>query len=109
MMKLEIVTYNEIVGFHHWEQAFENVLFLKNRHRHVFTIRCFISVTHDDREKEIFTEEEKIERYLCAKYGSPCEFGNMSCESIARELLSFLDANAVEVLEDERGGAKITR
>lgn len=108
-MKLEIITHNEIVGFHCWKNAPEELTFLRSRHRHVFYIRCYIPIAQYDRELEIFSEEEKVAQYLRDRYGDPCEFRDMSCESIARELLIYMKANEVEVLEDNRGGAKVAR
>lgn len=109
-MKKEIITYNEIQGFHQYPDAPVSVGYLSNKHRHVFVIRCRAQVTHNEREIEINTEQDKIEASLKEKYGYPCNFENMSCESIAEWLLqAHEELSYVEVLEDGYGGAALTR
>ena len=109
-MKREIITYNEIQGFHQYPDASVSVGYLSNKHRHVFVIRCRAQVTHNEREIEIITEQDKIEKTLKEDFGYPCKFGAMSCESIAQHLLEKLpELNYVEVLEDGYGGAALTR
>lgn len=102
---MRIRTVNFFEGFHFWENAPANLLFLKNNHRHIFHIICYFEVVHDDREIEIFEKQWEIEKYIKEKYGTPCIFGRMSCEHIAREILAFFSPFSVEVLEDGMGGA----
>lgn len=109
-MKREIITYNEIQGFHKYPDAPDGVGYLSNEHRHVFVIRCRAEVSHNEREIEINTEQDKIEKFLCGGFGYPCKFNDMSCESIAEWLLNKLpELCYVEVLEDGYGGAALTR
>lgn len=109
-MKREIITYNTIQGFHRWPDAKGNVEYLASSHRHIFSIRCKASVSHNEREIEINTEQDEIEKALHETFGTPCIFGSMSCESIAEWLLGqFPELNSVEVLEDGYGGATLTR
>ena len=109
-MKREVITYNEIQGFHRWPQATGSVAYLANEHRHLFVIRCRATVSHNEREIEINTEQDKIEKTLRSAFGYSCQFNDMSCESIAEWLLNALpELSYVEVLEDGYGGAALTR
>lgn len=109
-MKREIITYNEVQGFHFYPDAPDSVGYLSNEHRHVFVIRCRAAVSHNEREIEINTEQDEIAQSLRCGFGTPCKFGAMSCESIAEWLLNTRpELNYVEVLEDGYGGAALTR
>lgn len=109
-MKREIHTYNEIVGFHKYDNAPDFCSYLRERHRHVFVISCTAEVSHNQREIEFNQLQLEIEKKLHDKFGNPCEFGNMSCESIAEMLLTeFCMLNNVKVLEDNYGGASLSR
>lgn len=109
-MKREVITYNEIEGFHHYPKAPAPVEFLAHKHRHVFVVRCRAEVSHNNREIEIFTEQTKIERLIEDTFDKPANFGEMSCESIAKWLLTTIpELNYAEVLEDGYGGAALTR
>ncbi len=99
----------QVEGFHCWPGAPADLSFLKARHRHVFHIRIIFKVSHGDREIEIIKQQSEIERWLCNKFGAPCEFGSMSCEDIAEELLLRFGAASCEVLEDGYGGARVVR
>lgn len=100
-----VQTKNCIEGFHRWEEAPEQVEILRDNHRHMFEIYCQFEVTHEDRQIEIFMKQWEIEDYLHKKYGTPCDFDKMSCESIAKKLLKHFKAYEVKVLEDGDGGA----
>lgn len=109
-MKREVITYNQIEGFHRYPDAPEFCNYLEARHRHIFVIRCRFTVTHCNREIEINAMQRAIEGYLYDRFNYPCEFGELSCEHIAEELLShFAGMVSAEVLEDGYGGASLTR
>ncbi len=109
-MKREVLTYNEVQGFHFYPDAPVGVGYLSHIHRHVFVIRARAQVSHNEREIEIITEQNVIEEKLKINFGEPCVFGSMSCESIAEWLLNELpELSYVEVLEDGYGGAALTR
>jgi len=107
-----VLTEFDIVGFHHYPNAPNTVDFLKHKHRHIFTIKMGYNVKDLDRELEIFIMQDYVKDYLYETYGSPCQFDNMSCEMIAKELLDFslLDgAVYVKVFEDYKGGAIVEK
>lgn len=100
-----------IEGFHSWPGAFDAVGFLRDRHRHTFFVRMGFAVHHDDRDLEIFVLRDMIRAYIGMHYGTPAEFGSMSCESIARILVdehAAMGATWCEVWEEGTGGAKVT-
>lgn len=109
-MKKFVITHNAVVGFHLYPNAPQFCSYLENKHRHVFVIRCKFQVSHNEREIEINEQQKGIESFLFANYGNPCDFGEMSCESIAQALIENFDQIIeCEVLEDNYGGASLTR
>lgn len=109
-MKMYIITKNIIEGFHRWEKAPEDVKHLKDRHRHLFYLTCEFLVNDDDREIEIQTMQKEIEKYFKIRYGEPAEFGNMSCEMIAMEIVNhYKNCNSCKVLEDNEAGAIVRK
>lgn len=111
MTQTEIVVRLSVEGFHHWPEAKEllpEAGFLSDRHRHMFFIEVKKVVSHDDRDIEIILFKRAIIKHLQEAYGFPCEFGRMSCEEIAREILEAFACSSVSVLEDNENGAVIT-
>jgi hypothetical protein len=109
-MKNTVITKLNIEGFHNYPQAPEKVNFLSCKHRHTFKIKCGYQVTSLNREREIFICRDEIIDYLIESYGSPCQFGAMSCEMIANEILEFAQPDGMvwcEVWEEETGGARV--
>lgn len=102
-----------VEGFHAFAKAVEmfgpEIDFLATRHRHNFGIQLEVPVYHNDRDKEFILLQREVATYIKNKYGSPAEFGNMSCESIAEELMEVFDATMVIVDEDGENYAKLTR
>lgn len=109
-MKTLVLIQFEIDGFHHYPDAPERVEFLSFNHRHTFVIKCGYRVTDLNREKEIFICRDEVKNYLVESYGYPCQFGAMSCEMIAKEVLEFSLEDGMEwceVWEENTGGARI--
>lgn len=105
-----VITVNAVEGFHSWPDAFDTVAYLRDRHRHVFTIECEFAVDHDDRDIEIISQQHIIENFIRDRHGIPALFGSMSCEAIAREIVEFFtDCVSCVVREDGLGGARVTR
>lgn len=110
-MRTVIVAF-EIEGFHNYPDAPVEVGFLADRHRHTFKVKAAYQVSHLNRDREIFLCRDEVKSYLIEAYGSPCEFGAMSCEMIASEVINFgADDGMVwcEVWEEETGGARVER
>jgi len=93
---------------HCWKDCdIEEVSFLKNPHRHIFYICCKKIVEHKDRAIEIIQFKRQIEKYLQDTYHK--DFGNMSCEMIAEQLMIDFELSYCSVLEDNENGAEIGR
>jgi|TARA_B100000315_G_C14367324_1_gene491270 hypothetical protein len=108
-MKISMIIDFDIEGFHYYPKAPKEVDFLRFEHRHLFRVKCGVPVTHDNREKEIFIHQDAVKKYLKKKYGNPCRFNQMSCEMIAKDVLEEFNCSWVDVLEDNRGGARVCK
>jgi len=102
-------------GFHFWPDAPETVGYLRDSHRHVFTVRAAVHVVHDDRDVEymMFQREMRQAVYsLSAPVEDGLDFGSCSCEHLARGVLKLLRGlqprtRWVEVWEDDENGARV--
>lgn len=74
----------------------------------MFHIRCRKAVDHENRDIEIILLKREITAKLRKGYGQPCNFGAMSCETIARILVVEYNLTTCEVLEDGENGAIVT-
>lgn len=109
-MKREVITHNEIEGFHRYPDAPAFCLYLKNKHRHIFVVRCRFEVEHNERQIEIIDQQREIAEVVARHFGSPADFGDMSCEAIAEFLMvEFGEMSCCKVLEDGYGGAALSR
>lgn len=100
----------EVEGFHNYPDASKNhgdlVKFLEQSHRHIFKFNCKKRVNHDNRDEEFILLRRKVKQYInkvFPVFESSCEcydFGSMSCEMIAKQLLKEFDFDSVEVSED---------
>ena len=118
----------QVEGTHSWPDCpFEEVNYLRVTHRHVFHIKAYKRVYHDDRDVEFIMLKHDISNYIINKYGNVkedrttgthtstyrrytlCEFGAMSCEMIAKELCDEFRLSRCEVSEDGENGAIMTR
>lgn len=83
---------------------------MRSRHRHIFHIECKFYVQNSDREIEILEKQGMIEDWFRREFGTPAEFGTMSCEMIAEAYLKeHRDCASCCVREDGLGGAKVIR
>ena len=104
----------DIEGMHFWENAPEEVSYLRYPHRHIFHIIVEFKVNHNNRDLEFIIMKHKIEKFLKDKFYISiyklCNFGQMSCEAIAELILDeFRDAVSCEVWEDKENGARLER
>lgn len=105
-MKTWIKVKWQFVGFHKYENAPNEVSFLKTKHRHLFKCSAQISVNHDDRELEFFI----VQNYLKSVYADNLCVG--SCEMVAKQIIESLKfmygenrSYKVEVSEDGENSA----
>lgn len=111
-MKPYVMIKTQFEGFHRWEDAPNNVAFLRNRHRHIFYVEVRLSVEELDREVEIILLKKHINEAL-EFFKVKADIEGWSCEKIASELAQKLlddyDSNEVEVtvLEDNENGGGV--
>ncbi len=102
-MERFIIVKLQVEGIHQWKDCpIEDVMFLKDKHRHIFHIEVRKKVSHNDRDIEIIMLKRQILSYLGKQ---PIDFGNQSCEMIAEKILKSFDCTYVSVLEDNENGA----
>jgi len=113
-MKTNVIAKLEIEGLHNWPDAqgvFPEVGFLASMHRHKWFITAKKKVNHDDRDVEFIMFGRDIKYYLEHQYYNPKsrthEFGAMSCEMLAKEILKEFDCVYVSVFEDNENGAEV--
>lgn len=112
-MRRFVVITTSVNGLHRWPGGQPDYLDL--RHRHNFTVCAKLEVSHNEREIEIITVQDRINRYFPAIFqlkDGQIEFGARSCETIAEELINWLHSIypscprlSVEILEDGILGA----
>lgn len=108
-LRRSVVVSLQFPAFHHWPKAPEESNFLRFRHRHLFKVRAWAEVEHNDRDIEFIALKDKIYAYIYEHYFNQ-DLGETSCESIAERLLyQFLELHTVEVLEDGENGAFLQR
>jgi hypothetical protein len=111
-MNIQIVITIQVEGFHNWPEAPSEVSFLADRHRHIFHIKCWKSVSHDDRDIEIILFKREVLNYMNRMYFSSetnsHEFGHRSCEMLASDLIEAYNLHACEVLEDGENGSYVS-
>lgn len=114
-MNAQTITTVVVEGVHYWPNCtIDEVGYLSHPHRHLFKIKAFCKVNHDDRDVEFILLGHQIKHYLAVKYWNKnlelLNFGSLSCESIGKEILKvFGGIWAVEVWEDDENGARVER
>ena len=109
-MNTTIIVKTNFEGIHKFEDAPQEVGYLREPHRHIFFIEVEMEVFHDDRELEFIMVKHKVEQFINSK-----PFGiRHSCEQMAKDIIAFLrheyDSEplqrkiAVTVLEDNENG-----
>lgn len=114
--KKEVFCTLQVEGIHSWPECpFDEVAYLRDPHRHIFHIKGYKVVTHDDRDVEFIMLKRQLVEYLIFKYADRdnenpfiCMFGPMSCEMIAKELIEEFDLSKCEVSEDNENGTVVT-
>lgn len=112
-IKTEVYCSLLVEGTHDWNACpYGEVDYLRTPHRHVFHIKAHMVVNHNDRDQEFIILKHDIASYFQDKYYNSyrrlCEFGSMSCEMIATELLLKFNLSQCDVSEDGENGATVT-
>lgn len=103
----------QFIGFHKWKDAPQEVVFLRNPHRHVFYVVAKIEVNGDDRELEYFMVQKLLDTII-EEYVTLMPM-TKSCEQMAELILNKLEIMygahriiQVEVNEDNENGSICT-
>ena len=90
-------------GTHSWSDATGEREYLSHTHRHLFTCTVTVVVTHDDRQVEYHDLRDLILQWVMTyplASGDMREFGNNSCEHLARDLWqNMVERNKLLVYE----------
>lgn len=118
MVKNYVKTNVDVIGYHRYQNAPDDVSYLRNWHRHHFIVTVKICVTNLDREIEFFELQQKVLSYLMETYLTKADWGTClvfaSCEMVANDVLGQLlkwfgkRQMSVDVSEDgeSSGGAE---
>lgn len=93
-------------GFHKYPAAPEEVSFLRERHRHIFKLKIWIEVFHNDRDIEFILFKRFIDGLIKEN-----EMDFKSCEMISDDLAIWINAEypgrsiKIEVSEDGENGS----
>ncbi len=91
---------------------YAEVPYLKDPHRHMFHIKAFVRASHDNRAVEFICLKHEILSYLYDHYFNSewrlFDFDTMSCEQLAKKLITKFDLSRCEVSEDGENGAIVT-
>lgn len=103
----------QVEGTHNWPACpFEEVDYLRAPHRHVFHIKAYSVVHHDDRDIEFIKLKHSIVEYLKEHYWDDQKklhvLKSTSCEMLASELCNVFHLSCCEVSEDAENGSRVT-
>lgn len=120
-MLKQIVVKTQFEALHCWKTIGENRAsqFLKHPHRHLFIVRMWFDVSHNDRELEFFEIKAKLDAFIkksifwdgCVEGVMP-NVGDFSCEDLAEKLFNcfrHLACTKVSVFEDDECGAVVSK
>lgn len=108
-MQQFVIAKLQVEGFHNWADAFDEVSFLRDSHRHIFHIKAKKQVRHGDRDTEFIVLKRRIEKFMNEKWGTPCQFDGMSCEMIALEIYKEFKLESCYVFEDNENGGGVEK
>jgi len=93
-------------GFHKYPNAPKEVSFLKNEHRHIFTLKIWIEIFHNDRDIEFILFKRFVNSLIKGN-----KFDYKSCEMISDDLQKLISNKypnrkiKIEVGEDGENGS----
>lgn len=98
-------------AFHHWPDAPAEYAYLAHVHRHVFHVKAYRAVSHNNRDVEFIDFKETMLNHcrgICRGMSS-IEVKTWSCEQWAEYLIKRFDLTMAEVSEDGENGAFLYR
>ena len=118
---MQIVVTTAVEAIHYYPGAPDEVAFLRHPHRHMFHVKAYIEVFHEDREIEFIIVKRDLDKMLEQLV---VEVENHSCEMIASTVQGYLKGRwklkpggygstpyrkiDVEVFEDGENGVRLT-
>jgi hypothetical protein len=93
------------VGFHRWKDAPNQVIYLRDWHRHEFHVQVGVAVQGSDREVEFLQLKDAVKSFVRGNYEG--KYFEWSCEQLAERLMTAFGACFVEVSEDGENGATV--
>ena len=93
-------------GFHKYPNAPEEVSFLRNEHRHIFHVKVWIEVLHNDRDIEFILFKRFINSIITQN-----QLDYKSCEMISDEIYNKIIEQypnrkiKIEISEDQENGS----
>ena len=106
---MKIIVRTQFTDMHCWENAPEEVSFLRHPHRHIFYVEAEAEVTHDDRELEFFMVKDKINEFIIDLKQMPV---TKSCEQMGLKLKELLKSYykrefTIRIFEDNENGVEV--
>ncbi len=97
-------------GMHYYEDAPDEVDFLREPHRHLFHVRIEVAVTHLDRELEYFMVRGRLLQKVLAEnlFGLDKPVPS-SCETMAKRLMELTEQVVKELRPDKPRYARVCR
>ena len=112
--KKEVYCKLQFEAIHNWTNCpIDEVGYLRNPHRHIFHIKAFVQVNHNDRDQEFIVLKHRVTEFLNNYYNENSEYncadiGSTSCEMLAELLINQFNLSRCEVNEDNENGAILT-
>lgn len=97
-------------GIHQWKDAPDEVGFLRNPHRHIFNVKVWFEVNHNDRDLEFFIMKWKVDEFIqTLSQNEYWLYQVWSCEMIADQIHDWFQFDnekitKIEVNEDWENG-----
>jgi hypothetical protein len=112
-MKKEVFCTLQFDAVHNWPGCpIEEVAYLRDPHRHMFHVKAYKAVNHDDRDVEFIWLKHRISEFIQEEYKadtaygpSTLNLGATSCEMLAVKLIEKFELSRCEVNEDDENGA----
>lgn len=109
---IQVFCRTQFIGYHRWENAPDEVAFLRSNHRHVFHVKIVCRVKHGDRDVEFIMLKREVDNYILLHFQE--QTFTKSCEMIAAEIMDYLCSAGYmpifgEVSEDGENGGTIHR
>ena len=97
-------------GVHHWNEAPEEVSFLRHPHRHQFEATLHVSVEHSDRDVEFIMLKRSLRNFVQGRLQGYVK--DASCEDMCHRIAQAMNqlgyrVRRVQVSEDGENGADV--